>query len=297
MSLTVLLLAIVVSVIYEPRSTKYSVFFVAILVFYIILSDWYMRDEKFRIIFLRSASVFISGAIILGYVGMPESLYQSRPEFENYIFGILRQRGLYSEPAYLGYWSALLFFMAYRQKLIFCVYLFAGHLILSASTGALAFLILLFISTVSQLNVKQFIFATSFIFLWVYFFWDIAANKLGSRSFEYRLANFQSTYDFILQEFPAPMGFGPIFYFDTEIGITSFLLLATKAVGIFVIPFLIFLAFRARPVLGILPMAFLALAVGNFWETPILFFMISLMIRMHHVRGKFKNNRELALAG
>jgi hypothetical protein len=291
-----LFLVLAISMMLEPRSTKYSIFFIVIFVFYLLLADRYMGDNNFRIIFLRYASGFISVAIFLGYLGLPEYLYQSRPEFENYIFGILRQRGLYSEPAYLGYWSALLFFLAYKQKLTFFMWLFASHLILSASTGSLGFLILLFISSLQKFSVKQLIFATVFPSLLVYFFWDFASSKLVSASFENRLFNAQFAYGYISQFFPAPMGLGPIFYHDEAIGITSFFLLATKAFGIFTIPIMIFLAFRARPTLGILPLSFVAIAVGNFWETPILFFMILLMIRNHQSRTNFKNIRKPALA-
>jgi hypothetical protein len=291
-----LFLVLAISMMIEPRSIKYSIFFIVMLVFYLLLSDRYVRNNDFRIIFLRYASGFISGAVILGYLGLPESLYQSRPEFENYMFGILRQRGLYSEPAYLGYWSALLFFLAYNQKLTSCMCLFASHFILSASTGSLGFLILLFVSSLQKFSVKKLMFITVFLFFLVYFFWDLASSKLVSASVEDRLFNAQFAYGHISQLLPAPMGFGPIFYRGAEIGITSFFLLATKAFGIFLIPIMIFLVFKARPTLGILPLAFVALAVGNFWETPILFFMISLMLRKHQVRGSSKNNRKLPLA-
>ena len=289
-------LVLAISMMLEPRTTKYSIFFIVIFLFYLLLADKYMRDNNFRIFFLRYASGFISAAIILGYFGLPEYLYQSRPEFENYIFGILRQRGLHSEPAYLGYWSALLFLLAYKQKLTFCSLLFASHVMLSASVGSFGFLILLFISNLQTLSVKQLVFATVFVSLIVYFFWDFASAKLVSASFDNRLFNARLAYEHISQDFFAPMGFGPIFYRGTEIGITSFFLLATKAFGIFVIPIMIFLLFRARPALGILPLTLVSLAVGNFWETPILFFMVLLLIRPYQLRGGFKNSRKSALA-
>lgn len=286
-----LFFVLAISMAVEPRSIKYSLFFIVVFAFYFLLVFKCMGSKNFRKTFLRYASGFISVAIFLGYLGLPESFYQSRPEFENYILGILRQRGLYSEPAYLGYWSALLVFLAYKQKQHFCMWLFSSHLILSASTGSLGFLILLFFSSAKKLNARQLIFVTVVLSILVYFFWDIAASKIASASFENRMFNAQFAYVRISQFFPIPMGFGPVFYQGGEVGITSFFLLMVKALGGFAIPVLMFVIYRALPVLGILPLAFIVIAVGNFWETPILFFMISLLLRDHHTRSSFKQSK------
>lgn len=290
-----LIATIFISTIFEPRSTKYSLFFLLILIFYINLASLYLKNQNFSLYFLWSASLSLVATVIIGLVGLPDSLLQSRPEFDSYLFGVLRQRGLYTEPAYLGYWSALLFVLAYQKDLTLCMCLFALCFVLASSTGAMMFLILLALSQSRKFTILQIAFLIILLAIMVYSFWDIAVSKLISISYENRLANFATSYQFVTEEFPRPMGFGPIFVGNNEIGVTSFALLALKALGVFLIPFSIYVLIHVRSFLSILPLSFVIAAVGNFWEMPILFFLLAIVMG-EYSGGPAGKRRALKLA-
>jgi len=201
---------------------------------------------------------------------------QTRPDFLGSSF--YRVRLFFTEPSYLGYWSALFLLLSYINKLKFATLSFTFFLIISSSTGAFAFFALLTFfyifdkKEVPKLKVLGFLSVAIFCFL--YFNLEQIQSKISleSLSLLHRLDNFNFVLNYVIDSFPYPKGFGPIDNNGTPVGILNFNILLIKGLGVFAL--LLFFDLCKTPF--VIP-AYLLLStmVGAFWEVPLLFLMFN----------------------
>lgn len=261
-----------------PETTKYNLFFILICAFSLWFLDLVQDPDVLKFVLSFGAWVLVASILVSYFLPVGEFL-QSRPEFDSYLYGIFRQRGMYSEPANLGYWSALLAFLSYTNQYYRAFIIYIVTLVLSASAGALVFFSLLIFMQLRHFRFKDRIVLIAMGTVIFYLLGDQIRAKFSisdSISFANRLNNLELTLEYIWLRFPMPSGFGPIYDNSLEVGVTSFILLVVKAFGIFTMFFLpILWRFRSFP-LALIPIVFLSSAIGNFWEAPILILLFGL---------------------
>lgn len=258
-----------------PSSVKYNVFFYwLVLLYHAVAKLW--KYKSYRRGFVVWGAAFLLVGIVIESSGYAEGWLHTRPTFDQHLLsGILRQRGLFTEPAHLGYWAALLSILAWLERNGWAVAMGFAALVLSASAGAILFFVALVIVQMRNMSNMMRVGGGIAIVLLIAVMWPIIEAKIGleSASLSARLMNAKEAIDYITTHFPNPDGFGPMRIDGMEFGITSFLLMVPKALGIFsVLVLSVVWSWRRRPI-TLLPAMVIAAAVGNYWETPILFYL------------------------
>lgn len=180
-------------------------------------------------------------------------------------FRVYRFKAFFSEPAYLGYWSAFAGYESLVSRKYWKATIFISLLFFSTSVGAFIYF---FLSVISNGSRKINLIGILILILSISIFQDQFFSKISTDSLSrlYRMQNFFLTWEYISDNFGIPRGFGPITINNDEIGITSGLLYV-KAFGVLIIPLLIIIRFK---IIRFIAASFLFIIVGNFWETPLL---------------------------
>lgn len=292
MNLAVLLGALLMISLHMPDTTRYNLLFFLIVLFSLVFSDL-AEDPRFLRFVLDFGSYFILVTIFVGVLLPLGPMLQSRPDFDQHLLGFLRQRGLYSEPGLLGYWSAWLAYLSLVAKRYRSFVLYSLALFFASSAGAFLFFAALLITRIQNLSLKDVSLLGAFVaIVFGYLSEQIVAkfSMADTASLMNRLENAELTLYFIRQTFPYPAGFGPVFLDGIEFGVTSFLLLVPKSLGLLAI-FALPLIWRLRSApLTIFPILLISAVVGNFWETPILFALFH--FSKHKRTGRLSYGRE-----
>lgn len=180
-------------------------------------------------------------------------------------FRLLRYKAFFTEPAYLGYWSAFAGYESLVSRKYWKAAIFISLLFFSTSVGAFIYF---FLSLIANKSRKIHLFAILFLILSLLIFQDQFFSKISDDSLSrvYRIQNFLLAWEYVLDNFGIPKGFGPIVINSDEIGVMSGLLYI-KAFGVLIIPLIIIIRFK---VTRFIAASFIFLMVGNFWETPLL---------------------------
>lgn len=255
-----------------PTSAKYNFLFGLVALSSLSFVELSQKRDFIEFV-LHCGSYFLLFAVVIEALLPIGQFLWSRPEFDQHTLGFLRQRGLFSEPANLGYWAAWLGYLCHVLKLNRPLFLYVFLLFLSASTGAFLFFALLLLLEARKINFRLLSILSVFAFLTVTYVWEQILLKLSweqSISLRDRIENLVFTLDYIQSRFPYPSGFGPIERWGVEIGILSFVLLLIKAFGALIVVFAPLLLRLFRRPITLIPVLFIFGAIGNFWETPLL---------------------------
>jgi hypothetical protein len=267
--------------IFMPNSTLYNMLFFLIVLYSLAFSDL-IKNPRFLNFALDFGSYFILLTILVGGVLPIGHFLQSRPDFDLHLLGFLRQRGIYSEPSNLGYWAAWLAYLSLINRRSRSLVLYFVALFLASSVGALLFFVALLFTHIQNFKRRDGFILAIFGAIVFFYLFDQIVGKLSledTASIMLRLENAKLAFDFIQHHFPFPAGFGPMVVEGEKVGITSFVLLLLKALGVTIIfVLIIFWKLRAEP-LTILPVLLISAAVGNFWETPILIVVLYFLLK------------------
>lgn len=236
----------------NPSSAKYGLAFMAFVLFRLKLN----RPERYS----RLAILMILSCLLIEI--FPRDLLFNP---DNVGFRFWRYKAFFTEPAYLGYWSAYLAYELWRLNKFKQAFVFLVLLIMSSSVGAFLYFGLNFLYSGSKRVGILGVFLSIALFL---LFKEQALAKAGADSLSriYRIDNFLLTFRSIIESIGAPQGFGPLIIENKEVGVMSGLLFV-KAFGFLLLPLYFILPHRLfRPIQAI----FLFFMVGNFWETPFL---------------------------
>lgn len=253
----------------DPSTLPYNALFFTCLLF-AIETFGPKADDFVHEGMIRSAPYVLFGATLLPMFLPFGSILQSRPEGVQLIGEILRQRGFYSEPGFLGHWAALFLWLNLLRGRSCQVFVSAVVLVLSASAGAMSFLFLLLAVAGTRLSSRQLAFSLLLIAALLFAFYDQILLKIMSGSMLHRLGNFVQTFDFLMSHSFLPMGFGPIHTSVGAIGVLSFVLVLLKAFGFFVLPLIAWLFLKIGIGIRLLALLMPWFLLGNYWETPVL---------------------------
>ena len=278
--------------IFIPNTARYNMLFFLIVLFSLAFSDL-IKDSRFLNFFLDFGSYFILLTILVGAVLPVGPILQSRPDFDLHLLGFLRQRGIYSEPSNLGYWSAWLAYLSLINGRSRSLVFYFVALFLASSAGGFLFFVALLLTHIQKLKARDVFILAIFAAIVFFYLFDQIVGKLSladTASLMLRLENVKLTLDFIQHQFPYPAGFGPMLLQGEEVGVTSFILLLPKAWGVMVIFGLpLVWKLRAEP-LTILPLLLISAAIGNFWESPIMIVLFYFLLNNRTRRPLFRSS-------
>lgn len=253
----------------DPATLPYNALFFSCLLF-ALLTFGPQADDVLYEEMIRSAPYILLFATLLPMVVPVGSLLQSRPEGVQLIDGLLRQRGLYSEPGFLGHWATLFLYLNLRRGRTWQVLMSMAVLGLSASAGAMLFLLLLVAATGLRVTKRQLVMALLISAGLIALFFDQIMVKLSSGSMVDRVSNFAQTIDFLHAHNFVPLGFGPMNIDGAPVGVLSFGLGLLKAMGWLALPMIAWIFWRVGFGFKLLAILVPWIFLGNYWETPVL---------------------------
>ena len=287
-SITISLL-VSLTFLFEPSSTKYGILFIVNFVCSLVFT-YAMQKSEFRIFFLKSAAFFLVLSFVITFLFNPTFLYQTRSDYFFNQDTIFRQRNFFSEPAFLGYWAALLCLISIRYNFRFLRNIFVVFFLLSTSVGALFYLSSGLALLQRKFNLRKLIIFIIFASLIIIVFRERIAIKFQSNSFDNRLFNAELTFRYIKNYFPIPKGFGPMIFPNIEIGVLSFILLLLKSLGgLILIPIVLNFKRIVNYNIFLLPAIVISCSIVNFWEAPIVLSYIYLPGQLNLVEDKDLN--------
>lgn len=235
------------------------------------------RIHEERTLELLLVNVFILFIISWIYNALNFSfipLQNDRIETYNVFF---RVRLFFTEPAYLGYWSATLCFLSYQRNKNYLSVGFLFFLFISTSTGAYVYAFLLFSCYYIKITNKKAFLYIFIIFTFSAVIYYVNAEQIQSKlstdsmSFLQRFDNFLTSISYIKEQEYLPSSFSPMLIGSESIGFLNFNLLLFKALSFFsLLCFYRIIKFSRL----LLPYLFMSFMVGSYWETPLLFLLV-----------------------
>lgn len=240
------------TVLINPASAKYGFAFLLFILFRLKFSNIYAHN-----LFLIS---IIFSCLLIEFV--PRYLLFNPLDIG---FKTFRYKAFFTEPAYLGYWSAFAAYESLKLRKFKKSVIYLGLLVLSSSVGAFIYF---FLTLLTRSSKRYILIAILFGILIFFFFENQIISKISSDSYSmiFRIENLTLAWESIIKNYGVPQGFGPLNVKTDQIGIMSGLLFF-KAYGLLLLPLVFLIRFK---VIRFIPALFLFLMVGNYWETPLL---------------------------
>lgn len=217
-------------------------------------------------------------------------LYSVRPWYNEYmIFGVLRQKAVFVEPAGFGFFGLLLLYISIVYRYVGGIILSSAIVILSASTSAVICACLLFMAYFNHLHKFTIRFLLLMIIPLSLVFYPIVLSKISSDSLSWiqRYNNFYLYLSFIQNSFPFANGFQRVVIDQTEIGSLSYLNFVFYTFGaaalLLFAPYLPLLRDPLKSVLFI----FMVVALGVCYEYPFLIIGILMVINRRKNVSRF----------
>lgn len=216
--------------------------------------------------------ICILTTVFLDYFGSAASLYYARDYQIDFIGGLFRQRGFMAEPAALGYFSGYFACLCVISRQYLMASLFS--LLVVASASAAAVLLLVLQLGVIAIEAKSINWRTTFVLSLAALeaIWGQLVRKLGSDSFESRLAFVEEMAGRMSANFPSLPGMAPLNSVGVDEGSLNYLLTFTYQMGLLAPLFfgLVLLSLaKVKQWWAIISAFALSVFVGAYWEVPL----------------------------
>lgn len=261
--------------IFGIEGLKYSSFFLANCFLYWSLTKYLISSRALTIKFIELSSLILPLTLLIGLAIEYQIITVPLQNSENYysIDFFKRSKALFSEPAFLGYWSSFLIFLSIKHQKHIHAIVFSGLLFISFSVGAFFYALLLFNIFFKIKSIKVYIIIILSLFAFVFLgFKDQTLLKISSASASLRFENVIFLYQEILKNFFIPYGAAPFKVTGTleTFSSLSFIMILAKVISPFALLISSVLIFYKLGIKKIFPLIFIMLMSGNYWETPIL---------------------------